>query len=136
MSGGAGHEQEPSVVGAPPKASGVRVLVMEDDFLLSLALEQDLQDQGHTVVGPYPTIDAARAAAARETFDVALLDINMGGRFSFPVAEAVRARGIPLMFLTGYNRSIIPAQYGDVPHIPKPYDPALLTAEIMRLLGR
>jgi CheY-like chemotaxis protein len=65
-------------------------------------------------------------------FDVALLDINLNGRQSFPVADAVRARGLPFLFATGYGSRIVPEPYRDAPILQKPFSLEELKGALQR----
>ncbi len=114
--------------------AGLRVMIAEDEFLVALSLEEDLRRHGCDIVGPFSRMDEARAAAQSEAIDVALLDINMNGEMAFPVADALAARGIRFMFLSGYGATTFPERYRDAPRVPKPYDPSALIGEIRKLL--
>ena len=72
-----------------------RVLVVEDESLIAMLVEDGLETLGYEVVGPVGTVDAALRIVEQTPFDLALLDINLGGKQSFPIAEALEARGIP-----------------------------------------
>ncbi|WP_421570607.1 response regulator [Stenotrophomonas sp. PD6] len=85
-----------------------RVLLVEDESLVAMMVEDCLVELGYEVVALAGTVDDALAALQRAPIDVAVLDVNLGGTPSFPVAEALEARGIPYLFLTGYDRSAIP----------------------------
>jgi CheY-like chemotaxis protein len=88
--------------------AGLRVLVVEDEMLVSLLIEEMLVDHHCAIVGPYATVAEAVEAARRDPIDVALLDVNIGGTKVYPVADALTARRIPFLFLSGYGRSAIP----------------------------
>ncbi|HEX4158828.1 MAG TPA: response regulator [Rhizomicrobium sp.] len=113
-----------------------RILVAEDEFLVYLALEDELSSQGYTVLGPFGSLAATREALANEHVDLVLLDINMGGSMAWPIADELILRMIPFIFLSGYTADTLPEHYRGIPRIGKPYDPALLRSEIRRLLGR
>jgi DNA-binding response OmpR family regulator len=87
---------------------GKRVLVVEDELLVALLIVDMLAEEGCGVVGPFSTVESALDAAQTERFDLALLDVNLAGEKVFPVAEALSARKIPFMFLTGYGDTAIP----------------------------
>jgi DNA-binding NarL/FixJ family response regulator len=70
---------------------GVRVLIVEDEFLVALQLEDDLKELGGEPVGPYGDLASATDAARREEFDVAVLDINLNGRLVYPLADELAA---------------------------------------------
>ena len=109
---------------------GARVLVVEDEAILSLDLEAMLLDLGCMIAGSADKLDDALQMARTSDFDVALLDVNLGGKRVDPVAEAIRARGIPIVFVTGYGRT---AASGLV--LEKPYDAAALEQILNEALG-
>jgi DNA-binding response OmpR family regulator len=110
-----------------------RVLVAEDEFLVYLALEDELRDHGFEVVGPFASLAEIHAAVARESIDFALLDINLGGEMIFPVADDLLARNIPFIFLSGYASGAVPERYRAVPRLDKPFDPRKLLAALRGL---
>jgi CheY-like chemotaxis protein len=112
---------------------GLRVLIVEDEFLLSLVLEEDLVSAGCVVIGPFNTLPAALDASRREDFDLALLDVNLNGQMVYPLAEELISRGIRFILLTGYVGNDLPERLRPWPRLPKPYDPAALLREIARL---
>lgn len=100
--------------------AGKRILFLEDEPIVAMSVEDMLADLGATVVGPAANIASALALVASESIDAALLDINIRGERSYPVAEALKARNIPVVFATGYGES---GWVGapDAPVIDKPY---------------
>jgi len=83
---------------------GRRVLLVEDEAMIAMLLEDMLGDLGCEVVGPaYALATALELAAGAPAIDVALLDVNIGGRPVFEVADALRARSVPVIFSTGYG---------------------------------
>ena len=109
---------------------GARVLVVEDEAMLSLELEAMLLDMGCVIAGTAAKLDDALRMARSSEFDVALLDVNLGGKRVDPVAEAIRARGTPIIFVTGYGKT---AASGLV--LAKPYDAAALEGMLNEALG-
>ena len=98
------------------------VLVLEDDFLIALDLEEALREQGVAEVPVVSDVDEALALLAGGTrFAAALLDVNVGARQSFGVAEILRRDGIPFVFLTGYSESEMPAELAVAPVLQKPF---------------
>jgi CheY-like chemotaxis protein len=89
----------------------LRILVVEDSLLTADAIQDLLDASGCEVIGPVSTVEAALDLVAREALDGAVLDINLNGTFSFPVAAALIERDIPFLFLTGYDELVIPPQY-------------------------
>ncbi|HEY3778658.1 MAG TPA: response regulator [Rhizomicrobium sp.] len=111
-----------------------RILVAEDEFLVYLALDEELREAGYAVVGPFASLAETQEAVAREAVDLALLDINMGGEMAWPAADALMARNIPVIFLSGYGPGVLPERYQALPRLAKPFDPRLLLNEIRRAL--
>ena len=109
----------------------LRVLVVEDEFLIALEVEQMLARLGCIVVGPAPTVARALALIAREPPGFAILDVNLGRERTTPVAEALLARGIPFALATGYDRHQLPEPaFRDIPLLGKPLDPHRLAAAL------
>jgi DNA-binding response OmpR family regulator len=114
-----------------------RVLVVEDEALVAFELEDIINEGGFDVVGPANALDSALAAAEREPIDAAVLDINLRGELSFPVAYALRDRRIPFFFLTGYVGEImVPSDLQEVKVLSKPYQAQRVIATLRRLLPR
>ena len=116
--------------------SGRRVLVVEDESLVAMLLETILEDMGCTPIGPASTVDEAEVMA-RDTvnLDAALLDVNVSGRQVFPVASALKARGIPFVFSTGYGESGLPDEWRGNPTIQKPFTEAAIRDALMQAMG-
>jgi CheY-like chemotaxis protein len=107
--------------------SGLRILVVEDELLIALALEDILLSFDCQVIGPVSQVDEALAIARSERFDGALLDVNVRGRLVYPVAEELMARNVPIVFCSGYSdTSIMPPRFRVLPQIAKPYDETVL----------
>ena len=103
------------------KLAAKRVLIVEDEVLLALHLEDLLTALGHEVVGQATRIDMAMELARESDIDFAVLDINVAGTKSFPVADILRQRGIPFAFATGYGAEGLMDGYRDFPTLRKPY---------------
>lgn len=103
---------------------GLRVLVLEDQFLIALEIEDVLARLGCTVLGPFSTVARALDLLGRVRVDFAILDVNLGDELSTPVAEALRARGVPFALSTGYDGcDRLPAgAFDGAPHLGKPID--------------
>jgi DNA-binding response OmpR family regulator len=114
-----------------PSLQGTRVLVVEDEAMLSLSLEDMLRDLGCVVAGTAAKIDDAMSMARTSDFDVALLDVNLNGKRVDPVAEAIRERGVPIVFVTGYGKT---AASGFV--LEKPHTAADLERTLSRALEK
>ena len=110
-----------------------RVLVVEDEVLLALTLVDHLADLDWSVVGPYHDLRSALNAADTETFDCAILDVNLNGQMVFPLAEQLQGRAIPFLFVTGYSEANLPQHLRSVPRVGKPYDHATLMRSVTGL---
>jgi CheY-like chemotaxis protein len=82
---------------------GARVLLLEDEFVIALDAEQILKDLGAHHVETASTLSEAEERSREEHFDLALLDVNINGEMSFGLAESLRARGVAVVFATGYE---------------------------------
>lgn len=117
--------------------AGRRVLVVEDEYFLADRLARDLCALGAEVVGPVPSVDdALDLVEGGARLDGAVLDINLQGEMVYPVADALRARGVPFVFATGYDRTSIPAPYREVPRCEKPVDAQRIAAALAALRQR
>ncbi|RWF38858.1 MAG: response regulator [Mesorhizobium sp.] len=107
-----------------------RVLILEDEFLVAMLLEDLLLEMGHQVVGSLAQVGEAMTFADQADIDLAILDINLAGTKSFPVAEILRRRGIPFVFATGYSSDGLTGDFENELTLQKPYDPD----ELMRTI--
>jgi CheY-like chemotaxis protein len=106
---------------APRLLEGLRVLVVEDNLLLAEVTKILLEDSGCEVVGPAGWLQRGLELAGQEPLDGAILDINLHGEMSFPIAEVLHRRGVPFIFVTGYeDRSIVPMAFRSAPRLDKP----------------
>ena len=116
-----------------PALSGLRILVVEDEYLLADDLRTILGQAGAVVAGPFGAVTQAAAWLEQGgTVDFALLDINLGGTLIFDLVDSLRIRGTPIAFLTGYSHSAIPADYASIPVLDK----AVLLGAADRLVAR
>ncbi len=100
---------------------GLRILIVEDNPYIALALEEMLIEQGLAFAGVASTIEQALCLAASGQIDLALLDVNIGERKIDPVAETLTRRGKPFIFTTGYGRAGLPEAFLDRPIVEKPF---------------
>ncbi len=127
----------------PIDLGGVRVLVVEDDFMLAQALTSTIQGAGGTVVGPVPSIqealeilEALDALDALDDLDLGLLDIMLQDGVSTPVAERLLARGRPVLFLTGFHAlDMLPERLHSIPCLEKPVERTDLLAALQQITG-
>jgi chemotaxis family two-component system sensor kinase Cph1 len=111
-----------------------RVLVVEDEFLIALALQETLEGFGCRVLGPIARLGEAIAEATAGDMDAAILDLVLDGKPSDPVAEALSVRGIPFGFASGMNPYHADARWRTRPFIAKPYSIADLRDFLRQLL--
>jgi CheY-like chemotaxis protein len=83
--------------------TGLSVLLVEDEYLIALDAEQILKGLGVEKVEIAATLAGAEKQAAQGRFDLAVLDVNINGQSSFPIAKTCSQRGIPVVFATGYE---------------------------------
>ena len=120
-------------VAAESPASG-KVLVVEDELLISLELCDALKVLGWEIVGPATTVaDAQRLIDTTPKIDVAILDINLGGELVYPVAERLRSLGVPFVYCTGYEQPSHASRRAEDTTIRKPVNMGLLTQRLSTL---
>jgi CheY-like chemotaxis protein len=114
--------------------SGRRVLLVEDEIIVAWLLEDMLADLGCAVVGPAASINQALAMIRTEAIDAAVLDVNLDGQMSYPIADALAARGVPFVFSTGYHKDRLLERYRTFPALQKPFHLSELTDMLAMLL--
>lgn len=116
------------------RLAGKRILVVEDEPLISMMLEDILADEGAQVIGPAASLASALALAGREALDGALLDVNLGDGKSFPVADLLRDRQVPYLFATAYGKDSDPL-LAEAAVLAKPFDLRSLLEALEGMLG-
>ena len=111
-----------------------RVLMVEDEMIVAWLLEDMLRDLGCSVIGPAGNVKQALAMIEVEAIDVAVLDVNLNGEMSYPIADALAARGVPFVFVTGYDKDRILDVYQSFPVLQKPFHRSELSDILARLL--
>jgi two-component sensor histidine kinase len=113
--------QTRSATGNPANLRNKKILVVEDEYLVAQETAEGLRAAGCSVSGPVATLPEALRIAATDELDAAVLDINLKGDLVWPAAHALRARGIPLIFSTGYSDTVRPpAELQDLVQVEKP----------------
>lgn len=112
--------------------AGRRILIVEDDYLLGQVLVEVLADAGAEVLGPIGWVDEAVAFIEDDSheLDGAVLDINLHGKKSYPVADALTVRSVGFVFATGYGAGVIEDRYRGHPRCEKPFSPPALIAAL------
>ena len=108
-------------IGTPTTLSGKKVLIVEDETLISMLFEDILADLGCEVVGPAMNVKQATDLAINAEIDLAVLDVNLAGVPIFPVAEILAGRGVPMIFSSGYGNNALPSPWQSRPTLPKPF---------------
>jgi DNA-binding response OmpR family regulator len=115
------------------RLDGLRILIVEDLTLLADTLAETLEDCGCTIVGPVGRVQRALPFASKTPLDGAVLDVNLADELCFPIAAALKARGIPFIFLTGCSdESVFPPEFCATPRLGKPF----VTRELVELAAR
>jgi CheY-like chemotaxis protein len=115
--------------------SGRRILVIEDEMMVAMLLKDFLADLGCTVLGPAARVEQALAMIeAAGALDAAVLDINLNGKKSYPVADALAARGVPFVFATGYSRDSVMNGHREFPLLQKPFSLSKMADALAKLL--
>jgi FixJ family two-component response regulator len=102
------------------RLDGLSVLVLEDEFILADDATRVLLRAGAEVVGPFGFANAALAAAERRKPHCAVLDVDLGSGPDFEPARALKKRGVPLIFFTGYDLAVVPADLRNERILEKP----------------
>lgn len=98
----------------------MRILVVEDEFLIAEQLTRDIAALGDSVIGPFPDIAGAMGGLAGAGADAAILDVRLGGQTSFCIADRLRLRAVPFVFLTAHTRHEVPDRFRRQPVHSKP----------------
>lgn len=102
---------------------GLRLLLVEDEYVLAVGLSDTLTDLGADVLGPVATVsDALALIGAVPEIDAAILDVNIGNEVVYPVADALTERGVPFFFATANSRADLPERFHAVGLCQKPFN--------------
>jgi len=117
--------------------AGLRLLLVEDEYLIAKFLAEIVEELGAEVLGPVASVeDALELIAHCPEIDAAILDVNLRGETVYPVADVLIDRRVPLVFTSGYGRDALPSRYGDVDLFTKPVCPSTVTAAVAGLRRR
>ena len=112
-----------------------RVFIVEDETMLAMLMEAMLEDLGYATEFHASTLADGLNYALTGQFDLAILDVNIIGGTSFPIAAAITGRGIPFVFCSGYGRVGIPELWADRHCIAKPFSEEQLGEALRGLLA-
>ncbi len=111
----------------------MRVMIVEDEYLIARTLAQMLTDGGHVVTGIVGSAEKAIQMLEEQKCDVAVVDANLAGSCAAPIGAALRKRGIPFVVISGYSKQQLLAGLQDAPFLPKPVNPSELLATVSAL---
>lgn len=115
----------------PEDLHGMRILIVEDEAYLAADLAEALRARGAIVIGPAATLDEAFRAVESHWIDCAVLDVNLDGELSFPIADRLEAAAIPYVIATGYAAEALPLRFRSKPRLEKPFRPEALAEMIV-----
>ena len=113
-------------------ARKLKIVVVEDEALVSMLIEDIVADLGHEVVGVAARIEEGAALAESTEADFAVVDLNLNGARTFRIAEIFRRRGVPFMFVTGYGAAGLSEEWRDEVVLQKPFEVDQFAAALER----
>jgi CheY-like chemotaxis protein len=131
-----------SAVSRPPTAvhpihrRGRKILLVEDESMVALMMADFITEFGLAVVGPFAKVAEALQAARDNDLDAAVLDINLNGEMVYPLADALLAANVPIVFVTGYTADSIDPRFAELAVLHKPVEKEPLRQMLMKLLER
>ncbi|UWU80866.1 response regulator [Bradyrhizobium huanghuaihaiense] len=127
----------PTLSRRPAPLSGRRILVVEDEYFLADDISRALRSAGAEIAGPVSELDEAIPIINDGgILDGAVLDVNIHSEMVFPVAQELKARQVPFVFTTGYDKVSIAPQFHDVMLWEKPIDIAAMVRGLAGLIGK
>lgn len=118
------------------RLTGLCVLVLEDDYYLADDATAALEEAGALVLGPFNAAPPAIEAAKSGGVDCAVVDINLGEGVSFTPAQDLLAIGVAIIFVTGYDQSVVPPSLAKIPFLNKPVHPGKIVEAVAHACGR
>jgi CheY-like chemotaxis protein len=110
-----------------------RVLVVEDETIISMEIEDTIEMLGYEMVGPVSQLDEALSLATNGDFDCAILDVNIRGGNTYAVADLLMKRGCPFLLTTGYGDWSLPKHLVGQKRLTKPYSARELEKHLQTL---
>ena len=101
--------------------TGRKIFIVEDESMVTMLIEDILQDLGYKVAGNASRIEEALGKISTLAFDAAILDVNLNGHETFKIADKLESDGVPFLFATGYGVHGLPERFRSVPVLPKPF---------------
>lgn len=103
------------------RVSGLNILLVEDEAYIALDVKELLRQSACTVVGPFADVPAALEAIGKARIDCAILDVNLGNEHTLFLADTLAARGVPFIWMSGYEATILPEHHRQRPFLSKPF---------------
>jgi CheY-like chemotaxis protein len=119
-----------------PSVSRARLLLVEDEAVVGMFMEELLDEMGFAPTSPVASLGEAIAAAKRERFDGAVLDMNLKGELVYPLADLLRSQNVPFVFVTGYSELGVDSRFAGVPVVQKPVTSDALAAALFSKFGK
>ncbi len=116
--------------------TGRRILLAEDELLVGLDLAATIAAAGGSIVGPFVCIADALAALSAQRIDAAVIDLNLRGKRSIALMEALDRAGIPFVICSGYGAISVPSVFKSRPFVAKPFFADELFGALHRVLPR
>jgi len=108
--------------------TGDRIMIVEDEPLVAMAMCDMVTELGLVVVGPFGKVAEATTALRRGGIDAAILDINLGGELVYPLADVLAEEGVPFVFVTGYGAESIDRRFANIRVLQKPVERDVLNS--------
>jgi CheY-like chemotaxis protein len=115
--------------------SNRKVLVVEDEMIIAMLIEDMLDEFGCKLVGPATNVPRALELIAKESIDVAVLDLNLDGKDTYAIADALQRKNVPFIFATGYGSAGLRQEYGNRPVLQKPFPASDLETALTEALS-
>jgi CheY-like chemotaxis protein len=110
--------------------SNRKVLVVEDEMMIAMLIEDMLDEFGCRLVGPATSVPRALELIASESIEVAILDLNLDGKDTYAIADALQRKNVPFIFATGYGSAGLRQEYENRPVLQKPFQQKDLEAAL------
>ncbi|MEH3108273.1 MAG: response regulator [Sphingomonas fennica] len=114
--------------------AGRRILIVEDEYFIAADLKAMLAETGALVIGPVSDPATGLVLAHEAAIDAAVIDVNLCGEPSFAIADALAARGVACLLVTGYDEWALPERYRTLPRLTKPVHMEVVIVAIANLL--
>ena len=112
-----------------------KVLVVEDEMMIAMLIEDMLDEFGCKLVGPATNVPRALELIGKESIAVAVLDLNLDGKDTYAIADALQRKNVPFIFATGYGSTGLRQEYGNRPVLQKPFQARDLSTALTEALN-